>query len=391
MSRSIQISDLPPHLQHEIQSHFDQNSIIFGTRFPPPPPPPQIFFPFPRLPIELQTYVWKLVFLHNTTYNTGHHRSGLSQFTHTNTSAPDNEVSIYAVPDHGSRPGPNWAIEIAEGKTAFWAETWVRDPNRCYRDQRHVRLVEPAEEDTRITLVSGIPVLLQTCYLARRTALETFRQLLVAYRVPGFRAPWPNMVKAIDHALEMQHRSTFHPFPRLPLDLQKYIWRLAFLRNTTFITTRYYETFQVFCTTQETDYPGNDSSTIYSLLPHEVSPDGQTTTPRHASNYKARRAEEATAFWAYGHRHHLHPHNPPRKDCHITLPYPDEDHIPDNESVVAGWLESRKGMSITFASKIPHLLQSSRLARQTALETFREVLAGYQIPGRRTPLSLIHI
>lgn len=177
--------------------------------------------------------------------------------------------------------------------------------------------MEPVEGLTRTTYASRIPALLHTCYLARKTALETFLALLRSYERTGYRVPFTSMVRSCEHALQMMHLSTFHPYPRLPKKLQRQIWKLVFLRNTTFNAESCHTAFQQFVTTEETDYSqGNGYCTVYSS-PIDSPPRGKPSVS------KAQDAELCTAFWTY-HEHRDFPFGMPeaiaRRKWHIHLP-----------------------------------------------------------------------
>lgn len=71
---------------------------------------------------------------------------------------------------------------MAEDKTAFRS---CEDVGKRY--YQHIRPMEPLEEDTQITLASGIPKLLQTCWLSRKAMSEACKGYLrsASSRVKG--------------------------------------------------------------------------------------------------------------------------------------------------------------------------------------------------------------
>lgn len=387
---ALRFLDFPPHIQTKIWKHAHANSTFAHLPFPYPPqraprPPLTTFHLFPRLPRELQAYIWKLAFLRNTTYNSDHHRWALTTFVHTSfddRQHPSGEYSIYAPPCPGIPiTESNWRCEIAEEKIAFWMDSNDGSGGRLY-----LHLLQPAESDTRINLGSGIPALLEACYLSRKVTLAIFKEVLVSFQQPGYRTPWPHMLRAIQHSQNMQVHSTFPHFALLPPHLQGRIWKFAFLLNTTYNTSRCRNALAIYGIPEESnDKNGNGFCNIYG-------------TDRYASerfvmhNWKTRRAEVMTAFWTYM-------NCPPgfeSRSARICLAYPPlEDEcplekpppfliLPDGTRVQKK--EKRDGGEyITKTSRIPQLLQTCSLSRQVSLETWREVLTAYQLEGYRVP------
>ena len=382
---TLRFLDFPPHIQTKIWMHAHANSPFAHLPFPRPTQPAPyvpsaIFHPFRRLPLEIQAYIWKLAFICNTTYNSTNHRRALSTFAHTSFDGRqhlDGECSIYAPPCAViSFAESNWRRERAEGNTAFWmfgSEGSVRG--------WYLHLLQPAERGAMINLRSGLPELLETCYLSRKVALATFKEILVSFQRPGYRTPWPHMLRAIQHAQNMQYCSNFPQFPLLPPHLQRRVWKFAFLLNTTYNTSRCRNALATCDNTEgNNDEIGTGFCNIYGT-------DGSSGERFVMSNWKTRRAESMTAFWAYR-------DCPPRfedKSGGICLAYPslsNESAKPPPVLVLSDgtkvWKKER-GEYVNKTSRIPQLLQTCRASRQVSLETWREVLMAYRREGYRVP------
>ena len=251
-------------------------------------------------------------------------------------------------------------------------------------DGWYLHLLKPAEGDAMINGRSGIGELLETCYLSRKVALATFKEILVSFQRPGYRTPWPHMLRAIQHAQNMQHCSNFPQFSLLPPHLQSRVWKFAFLLNTTYNTsscrnalatcghTEGYddEIGKGFCNIYGTDGPSGERFVMY--------------------NWKARTAESITAFWAYTHC----PRGFGEESAGICLAFPslsDESAKPPPFLVLSDgtkvWEkeERDRGEYVTKTSCIPQLLQTCRASRQVSLETWREVLMAYRRDEYRVP------
>lgn len=176
---------------------------------------PSSFAQFSLLPIEIQTTIWRFAFCLNTTFTSQAYQAALLRYTSSdpahcqpicNTKYPNsgrynNYDSIY----NGHK------YYAAEKATSFWIYDendkplpalkpipWARHPWDRYL---HIDISKYGIGGA-ITWRSGIPSLLHTCRLARITAFETWRDVLVAWQLEEERIPWKYEFEYIELRLE---------------------------------------------------------------------------------------------------------------------------------------------------------------------------------------------
>lgn len=155
---------------------------------------------FDALPLELQIYIWELAFYHNTTYNSSRYREAVE------------DLPIKSLKDiNGS-----WLFSThsdfqvqAERNTAFWNYGYppILNPRATLFSSNkdhihpHIRLSKPSFVPNRISVMSGIPDLLQVCRTSRWVTLRTWKSVLLSFRGFGPQ-PWRIMVEQIEKQLQ---------------------------------------------------------------------------------------------------------------------------------------------------------------------------------------------
>lgn len=74
-------------------------------------------------------------------------------------------------------------------------------------DGTKVWKMEKTDRGECITKTSRIPQLLQICRLSRQVSLETWRHVLTAYQLDGYRVPWGDTLSAIAWNLHLFHQA----------------------------------------------------------------------------------------------------------------------------------------------------------------------------------------
>ena len=155
---------------------------------------------FGALPLEIQIYIWELAFYRNTTYNSPRYREAVEN------------LAIESLEDiNGS-----WLFSTrfdfqvhAERNTAFWNYGYTPTPNprvSLFSSSKdhvhpHIRLSKPYFVPNHISIMSGIPDLLQVCRTSRWVTLRTWKSVLLSFRGFGPQ-PWRIMVEQIQEQLQ---------------------------------------------------------------------------------------------------------------------------------------------------------------------------------------------